>query len=138
MAELKTRMLFISHAWQYDSHYWTIVSWFNEEPNFAWKNCSVPSHDALADKTIKGLKEGLTRQIIPAQCVLLLGGMYAAHSDWIDHEISEALRMGKVIIGVSPWGQERIPIKVQLAAEQNGMMVAWSRASVIQAVRNLI
>lgn len=38
--------------------------------------------------------------------MIILAGMYAAHSEWIDYEISEAVRMGKFIIGVRPWGQK--------------------------------
>jgi MTH538 TIR-like domain (DUF1863) len=126
-------MIFISHAWSYNEHYWTLVSWFNGEPNFSWSNCSVPSHDALPDKTSKGLGEGMTRQISPAQVVLVLGGMYAAHSDWIEYEIHEARRMGKTVIGIRPWGQERVPKIVQEASVCDP--VGWNRASVISAVR---
>lgn len=102
-----------------------------------WKNCSVPDHDALPDKTSKGLSEAMTRQISPAQVVIILAGMYAAHSGWIDYEIEEAKRMKKAIIGVRPWGQERVPVNVQEAAEECGRMVGWNSASVIQAVRDL-
>lgn len=133
MPPLKTRTLFISHAWQYDEHYNTLVKWFNEESNFDWKNCSVPSHDSLPDKTSKGLSEGMTRQISPAQCVIVLGGMYAAHSAWIEYEINEAKRMEKVIIGVRPWGQERIPKIVQDSSICDP--VGWNRSSVIDAIR---
>lgn len=135
MPELKTRMLFISHAWKYDDAYNTIVKWFDGEPNFSWKNCSVPSTDALPDKTTKGLSEGITRQINPAQGVLIIAGMYAAHSGWIDYEIGEALRLKKTIIGVKPWGQERMPVKVQEAAH---VIVNWQSASIVQAVRQHI
>lgn len=134
----KTRTLFISHAWRYEEHYWKVIQWFNDEPNFDWKNCSVPSTDSLPDKTSRGLSEAITRQINPSQAVIFLGGMYAAHSDWIDYEIGEAMRMQKIIIGVRPWGAERVPIKVQQAAESNGMMVNWQSSSIIQAVRNLV
>jgi hypothetical protein len=75
----------------------------------------------------------MTRQISPAQGVIILAGMYAAHSEWIDYEISEAVRMGKFIIGVRPWGQERVPANVQNAAD---VMVGWNSASIIQAVRD--
>lgn len=135
MPELKTRSLFISHAWEYDEHYWKVVKWFNDEPNFSWKNCSVPNHDSLPDKTSKGLSAGMTKQLSIAQGVIILAGMYAAHSAWIDYEISEAVRMHKIIIGVTPWGQERIPVNVQTAAT---IMVGWNSASVIKAVRELI
>lgn len=135
MSELKTRMLFISHAWSYEEHYLKIVEWFDDEPRFSWKNCSVPSTDSLPDKTTKGLKEGITRQINPAQGVIILAGMYAAHSGWIEYEINEAKRLDKVIIGVKPWGQERIPTIVQDNAD---IMVGWNSSSVVKAVRDLI
>lgn len=135
MPELKSRMLFISHAWQYDQAYLTLVKWFTDEPNFIWKNCSIPSTDALSDKSSKGLAEGITRQINPAQGVIIIAGMYAAHSGWIDYEIGEAQRLGKRIIGIRPWGQERVPVKVQEAAHA---LVNWNSASVVAAVRQQI
>lgn len=134
MPVLKTRMIFISHAWRYNQHYNKIVEWFDGAANFSWKNCSVPSDDALPDKTSKGLSEGMTRQINPSQVVVILGGMYAAHSDWIEYEISEAQRLEKPIVGVKPWGQERIPKIVQDASWCEP--VGWNSASVIQAVRH--
>ena len=133
MPNLRTHNLFISHAWYYDHHYQQLVTWFDNESNFSWKNYSVPSDDSLSDKTSKGLSEGMTRQISPAQGVIILAGMYAAHSAWIDYEINEAVRMGKFIIGVRPWGQERVPVNVQNAAN---VMVGWNSASIIQAVRD--
>ena len=105
MPYLKTRMIFISHAWEYDEDYKTLVDWLEDEPNFEWRNCSVPKHDACDDTTSKGLENCLTRQIRSASIIIILGGMYAAYSEWIDYEIDEAVRMGKTILGVKPWGQ---------------------------------
>ncbi len=133
MPELKNRMIFISHAWRYSEHYATLVKWFKDEPNFSWSNCSVPSDDGLSDKTSAGLRAGMTRQINPAQVVIILGGMYAAHSAWIEYEINEAIRLNKTIIGVAPWGQEKIPVIVQNASICP--VVRWNSASVIGAVR---
>lgn len=135
MPELKRRTIFISHAWNYDADYWTLVNWFDDEPNFSWANCSVPNHDGLPDKTSKGLSEGMTRQIAAAQIIIVVAGMYAAHRDWIDYEIIEAQRMRKTILGVIPWGQQRVPERVQSAAHQ---MVRWNSASVINAIRDLV
>lgn len=132
MPDLRTRNLFISHAWAYSSDYEKIVEWLKSGANFSWKNFSVPSHDSLPDKTTSGLKAGMSRQIAPAQGVIIIAGMYASHSAWIDYEIDEAVRMGKVIIGVIPWGQERIPVKIQNTAK---VMVGWNSQSVIDAIR---
>ena len=134
MPNLKNRMIFISHAWQHNEHYHKIVQWLNSAANFSWSNCSVPSHDGLPDKTSAGLSRGMTRQINPSQAVIILGGMYAAHSSWIEYEIKEAERMNKTIIGVRPWGQERVPLIVQNASACP--IVGWNSASVIQAVRD--
>lgn len=128
-------MLFLSHAWSYESHYNQLVLWFDAEPNFSWKNCSVPSTDSLTDKTTSGLAAGMTRQISPAQGVIIMAGMYAAHSEWIKYEIAEAVRMNKVIIGVRPWGAERVPTVV---TENATVMVNWQSASIIKAVRDYI
>lgn len=87
----------------------------------------------MSDKTSAGLSEGISKQIAPAQAVLVLGGMYAAHSNWVDYEIRQAQRMRKVIIGIRPWGQERVPQIVQDASICDP--VGWNRASVIQAVK---
>jgi len=135
MPIIKTRHLFISHAWSYDSHYNKVVEWLNAEPNFSWKNFSVPSNDSFSQTTNTELKQCLTNQMKPSQCVIILAGMWVAHSGWIQYEIDEALRMGKTIIGVRPWGQERTPLAVQNAAD---VMVYWQSTSIIQAVRDYV
>ena len=133
MPILKKRMIFISHAWRYSEHYKTIIEWLNDAPNFSWSNCSITDQNALPDKTPSGLKRGMTRQINPSQVVLILGGMYAAHSDWIKYEIEEATRLDKIIIGIKPWGQSRIPEIVREASICEP--VGWNSASVVEAVR---
>ena len=135
MPSLKSRMLFISHAWDYNDDYWTIVNWLNDASNFNWRNCSVPSHDGLPDKTTVALKRAITRQINPAQAVVIIGGMYAAYSDWIDYEIDEAVRLNKTIIGIRPRAQQRIPTKIQQNATT---MVNWNSSSLINAIRQYV
>lgn len=137
---MSTYNIFISHAWQYSEHYNTIVKWLNEaqdEGTLTWKNYSVPEHDPLIDpNTTAGktkLKEMLKNQISPASKVIILAGMYAAHSEWIDYEIDTSVDYDKYIIGVKPWGQQRIPAKVQNNANA---MPGWNKDTVINAVLN--
>lgn len=124
--------IFISHAWKYDEAYSTIVRWLNDS-DLTWSNYSVPQHDPVDAKNTKKLKEALTRQINPSSVVIIISGMYAAYSDWIDYEIDEAVRLNKTIIGVKPWGQERIPKKIQ---DNATTMVGWNSNSVISAVKS--
>lgn len=137
---MNTYNIFISHAWKYSEHYTKVVQWLNEaqsEGKLIWKNYSVPSHDPLIDPdTTIGknkLKEELKGQISPASKVIILAGMYASYSDWIDFEIDTAVNYEKYIIGVKPWGQERIPSKVSSNADT---MVGWNKNSVINAILN--
>jgi hypothetical protein len=60
--------------------------------------------------------------------------MYAAHSDWIDYEINEAVRMDKPILAAIPLAQQRVPAKIHLNATRE---VRWNRSSVISAIRDL-
>jgi len=129
MPALRTYRLFISHAWHRSEHYSRVVSWFHAAPNFHWENLSVPEHDPVHGPD---LEVELRNQMRPADAFIILAGMYAAHSDWIDFELSFARRIGRPVIGVRPWGAERLPAAVQNAARE---VVGWNRASIVSAVR---
>jgi hypothetical protein len=135
---VSTYNIFISHAWKYSEHYDQVVKWINEaqdEGKLTWKNYSVPEHDPLIDpNTTVGknkLKGMINNQIKPASIVIILAGMYAAHSDWIDYEIDTAVSYSKYIIGVKPWGQERIPTKI---SDNANVIVGWNKNSIINAI----
>lgn len=137
MPSLKTYDLFLSHAWKYNSDYYALEKLLKSARNFYFRNYSVPAHNPLIDpKTPSGKKkltEELDQQVRPVNCVLILSGMYAAHSEWIEKEIKLARKYNKPIIGVRPRGQVRVPLLVQLYADE---MVNWNTDSIVRAVRN--
>ena len=57
MPSLKTYDLFISHSWDYNSEYYSLVEKLKEYPNLYFRNYSVPEHDALNTKTNAQLEE---------------------------------------------------------------------------------
>jgi hypothetical protein len=136
MPELKTYDLFLSHAWRYNDDYYNLEKMLKQAPLFYWRNYSVPKHDPLIDpNTLVGrakLIELLDGQVKPVNCVLILGGMYAAHSDWIKKEIEIAKSYKKPIIGVYPWGQQNMPLVVQNAANE---LVGWNTSTIVAAIR---
>ena len=103
--------LFISHAWHRSEHYKKVIEWIRDS-DISYKNYSVPEENPLHSGNKFKLQEDLTAQIRPASCVIILSGMYAAHSGWIEYEINEAVRMGKYIIGV-PTVDNGFRIKLQ-------------------------
>lgn len=132
MPNLRNYHLLISHSWNYPEQYNTICSWLNETPHFYWANYSVCCDNPLETKTDNELKEKLKNKIANTSCVIVLSGMYANYSKWIDFEIETAIAMNKPIIGVKPWGQERTPLKIQINSKE---VVGWNSNSVVNAVR---
>lgn len=132
MPSLRNYHILISHSWDYNNHYETISGWLNDTPYFLWTDYSVPITRPLTVSGVNELKQKIRNRISLCSCVIILSGMYVAYSDWIDFEIDTAVSMGKPIIGVKPWGQERIPTKVQDNAD---IMIGWNSASVVDAVR---
>jgi hypothetical protein len=130
--KLKTHNTFISHAWAYNEDYYRLVKMLNEAPDFGWKNYSVPEHDPLHQRTKKDLEQALYDQIRSTSVVIVLAGMYVTHREWIQKEIDIALEMNKPIIGIRPWGSERIPRDLQDVAKE---IVGWNTSSIVTAIK---
>lgn len=73
----------------------------------------------------------------PCHVVLILAGVYATYSKWINIEIELAemdFSYSKPIIAIAPWGSERISEPVREAADR---IVRWNTESIVKAVRDL-
>lgn len=127
----KNYHLFVSHAWDYKEHYDTIEKWL-ENHNISFSNYSVPKDDPLDVSTNKELKNELYKRIRLSSGIIVIAGMYVAHSEWIDYELESAHTLKKPIIGIMPRGQERIPKKLQ---EYKKTIVGWNSNSLIDAIK---
>ena len=72
----------------------------------------------------------------PCHVVVILAGVYATYSKWIDAEITlaQAFRTSKPILAVRPRGNTRISQSVRDAADE---LVNWNTASIVAAIRRL-
>lgn len=129
MPRLRLYRVFISHAWHRGEHYNRVVRWLDEAANFDWENLSVPEHDPVDNDE---LERELRDQMRPADVFVILAGMYAAHSEVIDFELKWARILARPIIGVKPWGNERVPAAIQRAARE---VVNWNGSSIVSAIR---
>lgn len=134
MPQLRIYRLFISHAWRYSDEYNRMVGLLNNTPSFISQNYSVPKADPIDASSTSRLEKALCYQINPVHVVIILAGMYVAYSDWIQFEINYALKIGKPIIGVRPWGSERTPQAVVNTANE---LVGWNATSIVSAIRSL-
>lgn len=132
MPELHRYRLFISHAWHRHEGYDRMIQFLNAAPNFIYSNYSVPVDKAFDKMTNSQLEEQIKQQIRPVESVIILGGIYVSYSKWIQFEIDYAKSLMKPIIGVQPWGSQRMPLAVQNAANT---IVGWNTSSIVKAIR---
>lgn len=131
---LKIYNLFISHSWSYSPHYNTLLEWIDRS-NIVFSNYSVPYTDPFTGKTKTQLQEAITEQIRHSSIVIIAAGMYVSYSAWIDYEIRTAAAMGKPILAVKPWGNERLP---QIVQDSATLIVGWNSDSVVKGIKRLL
>lgn len=126
--------LFISHSWTYQDKYDGLVRLLDESC-LPYKNYSVPKDDPIHNAPRDYmLKAAIRNQMQHASCVLILAGLYANYSKWINIEIELAQDMNKPIIAVEYWGSERTSVPVKEAADR---IVKWNTNSIVQAIIEL-
>lgn len=93
-----------------------------------------PIHNA---STIAGLRAAIRQQMAPCGVVLILAGVYATYSKWIDEEVTLAqsgFLLSKPIVAIKLWGNVRMSQPVRDAATR---VVGWNTDSVVTAIRDL-
>ena len=70
----------------------------------------------------------------PASCVLILAGVYATYSKWINIEIELAKELNKKIIAIEPWASKSTSTIVKNSADR---IVGWNTDSIVNAIREL-
>jgi len=128
--------LFISHSWTYESQYENLINLLNKRQYFDYRDYSVPKDDPLhTSGTDKELYNAIKNQIVPSSVMLILAGVYASYSKWIDKEIQIAqteFKIPKPILAIEPWGSQKTSVKVKEAADK---IVGWNTESIVSAVR---
>ena len=126
--------LFISHSWTYSNAYENLIELLEKKPYFIFKDYSVPKNDPIHNAYYESqLRAAIKAKIQPASCVIILAGVYATYSKWINIEIELAKALGKKIIAVHPWGAERTSSVVKRAAD---IVVGWNTDSIVNAIRS--
>ena len=98
----------------------------------------MPSYDPIqaANNDIQ-LRAAIRNQMGPCHVVVVLAGVYASYSKWINIEIDLALnrfQRPKPIIAVEPWASQRTSVIVRQSADR---IVGWNTESVVKAIRDL-
>ena len=135
---MRTHNLFISHSWSYSDSYEKLLALLEKRTYFRFKNYSVPRHDPIHNANDDdALRRAIRTKMLPCGVVLVLAGVYATYSKWIDVEIGLAksgFRSPKPIVAIEPWGSERTSRPVKQSADR---VVRWNTQSIVAAIREV-
>jgi hypothetical protein len=134
----KTYNLFVSHSWSYGKNYDNLIRLLENRPYFSFRDYSVPKDDPIhTNGTDRQLYEAIKRQVAPCHAVVILAGVYATYSKWINKELEIAKKgfiIPKPVIAVELWGAERTSTVVKANADR---IVKWNTESIVSAIREL-
>lgn len=135
---MKTYNLFVSHSWRYSDSYDRLVNLLNQRRYFAFRDYSVPPDDPIHNaRNQSELRAAIRRQMAPCHVVVVMAGVYATYSKWINIELDLArngFRSEKPVLAIRPRGNQRISDTVREAADR---VVAWNTESIVAAIRAL-
>lgn len=130
--------LFISHSWSYGDQYDRLLNLLQRRSYFRFRDFSVPRYDPIhSTGSDAALRQAIMRQMAPCSVVLVLSGVYATHSRWINVELSltkTGFFVPKPVIAIKPWGNMRTSVPVKKAADR---IVGWNTESIVKAIRDL-
>lgn len=105
------------------------------DQNVQYYDHSVPKDDPIhTNGTDKQLLAAIDAKIAGCSGVIILAGVYATYSKWINAEIEIAQSYNKKIIAVEPWASERTSKVVKDAAHK---IVKWQSKSLSDAIVEL-
>ena len=138
MSPAKTYNLFLSHSWANGDDYDRLISLLNKRAYFIFKDYSVPKDNPIHDApNSRALYDAIKRQMTPCHVIIIMAGVYATYSTWIQNEIKIAkgeFRTSKPIVAVRPRGNVNVSTRVSQAADR---LVGWNTESVVSAIREV-
>lgn len=131
MPQSQPYRIFVSHVWQPHDDYTRLFEYLGDAKDFYYVNLSTPDTPP-SDTSRTGIDAALTRQIGPAEVVIILGGLYEQHKDLIELQMALAKKHARPIIGLRPSGSQVIPRAIELKAND---VVVWSERTIVDAIK---
>lgn len=124
--------VFVSHSWDNSEDLKNLKSLLEEKKYFKVEFKEVTKEEPINSTSATYIKSVLSNKIKNADIVIGLAGVYASHSDWMEWELDKALEHETPIIGVIPWGQQRVSTMVTSRSIED---VRWNTDSIVNAIR---
>lgn len=97
--------IFISHSWSYSSDYDKIELFLRQE-GIRFYNYSVPQNDPIhTNGSDKQLSDAIEAKVKGCSCVIILAGVYATYSKWINKEMKWHRNIANQLLRFNHGGQ---------------------------------
>lgn len=124
--------IFISHSWTYNDDLKRLKNLLETRGHFNVEFWESTRDSPINSSSASYVKTKLKERILSSDLILGIAGIYATHSDWIGWELETATKNHIPVVGVIPYGQERISSVVNLYSIAN---VRWNTESIVDAIR---
>lgn len=130
----KTYNIFISHSWDHINDLMNLRRLLENRGYFKVEFFEVPPHDPIESANSDYVKSRIKQKIALSDVVIGIAGIYASYSEWMKWELNTAKSMGKPILGVIPWNQQRVS---QIVEQISDRIVRWNTESIVDAIREM-
>lgn len=124
--ESKTYKIFISNLDEDDEEHDILLDKLSASPDFKWKDY------AISDKSYP---QELQEQIEPVDVVIILSGLYSKDEKRIQSQIDVALKLGKPIVLLRPYGMELVPSDLEKVATE---VIGWNTFCIIDSIHTAL
>lgn len=128
----KDYKIFVSHSWKHSEDLTNLRKLLNDRGYFNVEFQEASQNEPINSSNAAYIKQTLKKRIQDSDIVLAIAGVYATYSDWITWELETSNSISKPIVGVVPWGQERVSSTVQ---KHSKIDVRWNTESIVNAIR---
>ena len=128
----KTYKVFVSHSWKHNDVLQQLKKLMDNRGYFYADYTHVEKDEPINSTNDSVIKANITKRLQDSDIVLAIAGVYASYSDWMIWEMDKAKELGLNVVGVIPWGQERISQEV---FNRSKIDVRWNTESIVAAIR---
>ena len=130
----KAHRLFISHSWTYNNAKDTIVR-FLDKVGLDYQSLYIPKKDPVHETgPDQQLLFAITEKIKRSSCLIILAGVFPYYDRWIEKEIEVAKELGKPIIAIQPWSNDKTS---ELVKRNANRIVKWQVNQIVEAIKDI-
>jgi hypothetical protein len=130
-----TVSLFLSHTWSYADQCGKLCRLLDQAAGFSYRSYSVAPDDPVHEAGSPArLHAAIKDEMEPCHVVVIMAGMYATFSKWIDAELriaGDEFVEPKPVVAVRPWRHARVSPAVEACATR---LVDWDADAIASAI----